>query len=199
MGAPYNHRPCATSIAPTMSVDGRRAGRPRGAATPRRPRLHASLRAWRQRPASHPLRRRGARRLRPPHRRAPSEPPSPTRPCGRRGGGAPLPRGAGGCRRGGAGGHRGGRHKAAPTCVQVQRRRGALAGGGEDDRRWGAGSGVPQPRPGVTPLGGGGRRPRRHRRGRPDGDPLRATVASPAGRSPPRRSRATTDAAAAGR
>jgi len=46
--------------------------------------------------------------------------------------------------------------KAAPTRAHAQRRQGAPAGGGEDHRQRGAGSGVPQPRPGATPSGGGG-------------------------------------------
>jgi len=66
----------------------------------------------------------------------------------------PLRRGAGGCRRCGAGGHRGGQQRLPPTCAYAQRRRGAAAGRGDDHQRRGAGSGVPQPRPRATPLGG---------------------------------------------
>jgi len=62
-----------------------------------------------------------------------------------------LPHGAGGCRRYGAVGHRGGQNKLPPACAHAQRRRGAAAGG---HRRRGAGSGVPQPWPRATPSGG---------------------------------------------
>jgi len=66
----------------------------------------------------------------------------------------PLPRGAGGCRRCGAGGHRGGQQRFPPTSAHAQRRRGAAAGRGDDHRRRGSGSGLPQPRPRATPSGG---------------------------------------------
>jgi len=45
--------------------------------------------------------------------------------------------------------------RAEPTRAYAQRQRGALVGGGDDHRQRGAGSGVPQPRPGATPSGGG--------------------------------------------
>jgi len=110
----------------------------------------------------------------------------------------PLPGGAGGFRRCGGGGRRGGRHRPCPR-AHTRSVDGAHPPAGATTTS-GEGKGRENTNPGRRHAVGRGRRsPRRRRRGRRDGSPPRAAVAPPAGRPVLWQSRATAEAAAAGR